>query len=100
MTLGATDRDSFFSDFAEDVSAGAVTAKGIIDDSEEAIFDSATGEFLGPAVRIMFWTSDWPAGVIDEGETITRVSDAAQYRITRRRRIQDGRLTEVFCAKL
>jgi|KBSSwiStaDraftv2_1062776.scaffolds.fasta_scaffold183755_3 hypothetical protein len=100
MVLGDGDRDAFFSDFSENVQVGSTVAKAIVDDSEEPILDAIAGEFIGPATRITVWMADWPGGVLEEGATLTRLSDASQYRVMRQRRIQDGRIGEVFCAKM
>jgi len=100
MALGDSDAAALFADFGENVQVASTVAKGIVDDGEEPILDAQAGEFIGPATRITVWTSDWPPGVLVEGATITRVTGGAQFRVMRQRRIQDGKLTEVFCASM
>jgi hypothetical protein len=97
MALGDGDRDAFLADFGEDLQIGSTVARGIVDDSEEPILDAVAGNFIGPAMRIRVWTTDW-TGVLAEGVLLTRIAAAKSYRVMRHERVDDGKWTMIFCA--
>jgi hypothetical protein len=96
MPVGDNDLDAFLADFGVDVSFGAATAKGILDEEQDIadLSGLSNSGVIKTTVTLTYRTS---ALALKHGAAIT--ADGKAYRVKDTREIDDGKFSKAILAK-
>lgn len=74
------------------------TAKGIKDESDDAMLETDSGAFAGRIIAVTLKTGALPVAGLVEG--VALVVDGEDYTVVSAHRREDGALTRVLCARV